>query len=34
MILGKNEVPDGTYFYIIDLGEGEKPISGYVVVKR
>ena len=32
--VGGNEVPDGTYFYIIDLGEGDKPRTGYVVVNR
>lgn len=26
--------PDGTYFYIIDLGDGSKPIGGYVILKR
>lgn len=31
---GDNEVPDGTYFYIIDLGEGDPPRTGYVVVNR
>ena len=32
--IGGNEVPDGTYFYIIDLGDGKKPRTGYVVVNR
>ena len=32
--LGGNEVPDGTYFYIVDLGEGDPPRTGYVVVNR
>ena len=31
---GDNEVPDGTYFYIIDLGDGSKPRTGYVIVNR
>ena len=31
---GDNEVPDGTYFYIIDLGQGDKPRTGYVIVNR
>ncbi len=31
---GDNEVPDGTYFYLIDLGQGDKPRTGYVVVNR
>ncbi|MCK5367253.1 MAG: gliding motility-associated C-terminal domain-containing protein, partial [Cyclobacteriaceae bacterium] len=34
MTLGGNEVTDGTYFYVIELGEGMKPLSGYVIVKR
>ncbi len=32
--LGDNEVPDGTYFYVIDLGEGNEPQTGYVIVNR
>ena len=31
---GGNKLPDGTYFYVIDLGDGQKPYSGYVVLKR
>ena len=31
---GGNQLPDGTYFYVIDLGDGQKPYSGYVVLKR
>jgi gliding motility-associated-like protein len=31
---GKKDVPDGTYFYTIDLGNGSKPLSGYVIIKR
>ncbi|WP_340077138.1 gliding motility-associated C-terminal domain-containing protein, partial [Leptobacterium sp. I13] len=27
-------VPDGTYFYVIDLGNGGKPLSGFIVIKR
>ncbi|GAB4129850.1 MAG: hypothetical protein Fur0027_15150 [Raineya sp.] len=30
---GEN-LPDGTYFYVIDLGDGSKPKSNYVVLKR
>ena len=33
-ILGVNEVPDGTYFYIINLGNNEPPRTGYVVLVR
>ena len=28
------DVPDGTYFYLIDLGNGQPPRSGYVIVNR
>jgi gliding motility-associated-like protein len=34
LIVGDLKVPDGTYFYVIDLGEGSKAIGGFVVVKR
>jgi gliding motility-associated-like protein len=27
-------LPEGTYFYILDLGDGEKPKSGYVQIQR
>jgi len=29
-----NLVPDGTYFYVIDKGDGSDPISGYVFIQR
>lgn len=29
-----NEVPDGTYFYIIDKRDGSKPITGYLELVR
>ena len=32
--LGSNRLPEGTYFYVIDLGESQKPLSGYVLLKR
>ena len=32
--LGSNQLPEGTYFYVIDLGSGQKPMSGYVLLKR
>ena len=32
--LVSGDVPDGTYFYLIDLGNGKKPYSGYVIVNR
>ncbi|MEQ9426496.1 MAG: Ig-like domain-containing protein [Cyclobacteriaceae bacterium] len=35
LIIGGNQVPDGTYFYLIDLKEeGHEPFSGFVVVSR
>ncbi len=27
-------LPDGTYFYVIDLRDGSKPLSGFIVIKR
>ena len=27
-------LPEGTYFYIIELGEKKKPIKGFVFIKR
>ncbi|MDH5368281.1 MAG: gliding motility-associated C-terminal domain-containing protein, partial [Cyclobacteriaceae bacterium] len=35
MNIGGSKVPDGTYFYIIELGDGrKKPLSGYIIIKR
>ncbi|HHM20667.1 MAG TPA: T9SS type B sorting domain-containing protein [Bacteroidetes bacterium] len=28
------DLPPGTYFYVIDLGNGEKPMSGYLIIQR
>jgi gliding motility-associated-like protein len=28
------KVPDGTYFYLLDLGDGSKPRSGYIQIMR
>ena len=32
--LATGDVPDGTYFYLVDLGNGQPPRSGYVIVNR
>ena len=32
--IGGDELPSGVYFYILDLGDGTKPIRGYVHLKR
>ncbi|HNA41774.1 MAG TPA: gliding motility-associated C-terminal domain-containing protein, partial [Saprospiraceae bacterium] len=29
-----NPVPPGTYFYVIDLGDGTKPFAGFLIIKR
>ena len=37
LLLGTGQLPEGTYFYIIDLGEGKasrKPIKGYVYIRK
>ncbi|MEI6408409.1 MAG: gliding motility-associated C-terminal domain-containing protein [Bacteroidota bacterium] len=31
---GGQYLPDGTYFYVIDLGNGEKALSGYLQILR
>jgi gliding motility-associated-like protein len=28
------KLPDGTYFYLLDKGNGDKPVSGYVLIMR
>ena len=28
--VGNEYLPSGTYFYIIDYNNGEKPVSGYI----
>ncbi len=33
-VVGGNELPDGTYFYMVDLGDGNEVRSGYVMLKR
>jgi gliding motility-associated-like protein len=29
-----DDLPDGTYYYVLDLGEGGKAKAGFVVIKR
>ncbi|NJM24714.1 MAG: gliding motility-associated C-terminal domain-containing protein [Bacteroidia bacterium] len=33
LLLGNQDVPDGTYFYVIKIKD-RKPLTGYVIVKR
>lgn len=33
-IMKGNEAPEGTYFYILDLADGSKPRSGFIVIRR
>ncbi len=28
------KVPDGTYYYVLDLGNGKKPVTGYLQIMR
>ena len=32
--LGGDDLPAGTYFYILELGEDEEPMKGYIELKR
>jgi hypothetical protein len=32
-LLGEH-LPDGTYFYIIDKGDGSRPLTGYLELMR
>lgn len=32
--IGRKELPEGTYFYLVDPGDGHAPLSGFVILKR
>ncbi len=34
IILGDKQVPDGSYFYLLDLGDGSELLNGFVVIHR
>ncbi len=34
VINGDQYLPAGTYYYILDLGDGSKPLTGYIYLKR
>ncbi|MFN3405502.1 MAG: gliding motility-associated C-terminal domain-containing protein, partial [Cytophagaceae bacterium] len=34
IVIGDRTLPDGTYFYHLELGDGTKPKSGFVVIKK
>jgi gliding motility-associated-like protein len=31
---GGDDLPDGTYFYLLDLGNGEKPYTGFIYISK
>ncbi len=33
-VIGEKTVPDGSYFYVVDLKDGNKPRSGYIVIYK
>jgi large repetitive protein len=34
LVLGGTDLPDGTYFYVLQLDENAQPINGYIYLKR
>lgn len=34
IIVGDRQVPSGSYYFLLDSGDGSKPVSGYVVLIR
>ncbi len=34
VVNGDQYLPAGTYYYILDLGDGSKPLTGYIYLKR
>ena len=34
IFFGDGALPEGTYFYILDLGDDTKPLTGFVFIKR
>ena len=35
--IGSNDLPEGTYFFVIDLGDGKaarRPVKGYVYIRK
>ena len=34
LYFGDGRLPEGTYYYIFDLGNGKKPLKGFVFIKR
>ncbi len=34
MLMNGNPLPDGTYYYVLDLGNGNEILTGYIVLRR